>query len=106
MMTAGAAISMSGNNMGQALSGSRSLFALAEHGDVPAVFGHVHSSFRTPAAAIAFTAAVSLALALSGTFASMAAVSAVSRLVVYVGTCASVLALRRNGRAPLIVALT
>jgi hypothetical protein len=55
--------------------------------------------------AIAFTAAVSLALALSGSFASMAAVSAVSRLVVYVGTCASVLALRRGGRAPFTIAL-
>jgi amino acid transporter len=104
MMTAGAAISMSGNNMGQALSGSRSLFALAENGDVPAMFGRVHPAFRTPAVAIAFTAAVSLVLALSGTFASMAAVSAVSRLVVYVGTCASVLALRRGGRAPFTIA--
>ena len=105
MMTAGAAISMSGNNMGQALSGSRSLYALAENGDVPAVFGRVHAGFRTPAIAIAFTAAVSLGLALSGSFSSMAAVSAVSRLVVYVGTCASVLALRRHGRAPFTVAL-
>src|SRR6185503_8892090 len=41
-----------------------------------------------------------LGLALSGSFTTLAAASAVARLVVYVGTCASVLALRRRlGRA-------
>src|SRR5436190_4102253 len=34
LMTAGASISVAGNNVGAALSGSRSLFALAEQGDV------------------------------------------------------------------------
>src|SRR5688572_21988983 len=47
LMTAGAVISTTGNNMGQALSGSRNLFALAEQGDLPAVFGRVHPVFRT-----------------------------------------------------------
>ena len=105
LMTSGAALSMTGNNVGQALSGSRSLFALSENGDVPAIFGRVHPRFRTPHAAIVFTSLVSLVLALSGSFATMAAVSAVSRLVVYVGTCASVLALRRQGRAPFAIPL-
>jgi amino acid transporter/phosphohistidine phosphatase SixA len=105
LLTSGAALSMTGNNMGQALSGSRNLFALAENGDVPAVFGLVHPRFHTPYAAIAFTSVASLILALSGSFASMAAVSAVSRLVVYVGTCASVLALRRTSRAPFTIPL-
>ena len=105
LMTAGAAVSMTGNNVGQALSGSRNLFALAENGDVPAVFGRVHPRFQTPYAAIVFTSLASLALALSGSFAGLAAVSAVSRLVVYLGTCASVLALRRTGRAPFTIPL-
>ena len=104
MMTAAAAMSMAGNNMGSALSGSRNLFALAENGDVPKIFGHVHPRFRTPIVAIIFTSLVSLGLALSGTYATMAAISAVSRLVVYVGTCASVLALRRKGSAPFTIA--
>jgi amino acid transporter len=103
MMTAGAAVSMSGNNMGQALSGSRSLFALAEQGDLPAVFGRVHPRFGTPVVAIVVTAGISLALALSGSFSTLALSSAVARLVVYVGTCASVLALRRAGRAPFTI---
>jgi len=100
LMTTGAAVSMSGNNVGQALSGSRNLFALAEQGDIPRMFGWVHPRYRTPAVAIVFTATVALGLALSGSFTTLAAASAVARLVVYVGTCASVLALRRqSGRA-------
>ena len=99
LMTTGAAVSMTGNNMGQALSGSRNLYALSEQGDLPSIFGYVHPRFRTPAFAIVFTSLIALGLALSGSFATLAASSAVSRLIVYAGTCASVLALRRKGPA-------
>ena len=71
-------VSMTGNNVGQVLSGSRMLFALAEHGDLPAFFGRVHPRYRTPANAILFTSAVALALALSGSFAKLAVVSALT----------------------------
>ncbi len=94
LITIGAVFSTSGNNMGQALSGSRNLFALAEQGDLPPFFGRVHAKYRTPVNAIVVTAGVSLVLAVSGTFATMAAVSALSRLLVYVATCASTLRLR------------
>jgi amino acid transporter len=96
MLTIGAVLSTSGNNMGQALSGSRNLFALAEQGDLPAFFGRVHPELRTPINAILFTAGVALVLALSGTFQSLAAASAISRLIVYVATCASTLRLRSS----------
>jgi APA family basic amino acid/polyamine antiporter len=105
LMTAGAAVSMSGNNMGQALSGSRNLFALAEQGDLPSIFGHVHPQYRTPDFAIFFTCIVSLVLALTGSFATLAAASAVARLMVYAGTCSSVLKLRRQGPAPFTIPL-
>ena len=94
IITLGAVLSTLGNNMGQALSGSRSLFALAENGDVPRFFAKVSPRFGTPVVAILFTAGVSLVLAASGSFAGMAAASAVSRLVVYVATCAAALRLR------------
>lgn len=94
MITIAAVVSATGNNMGGALSGSRNLFALAEQGDLPAVFSRLHSRYRTPVVAIIVTSAVALALALSGTFQSMATASAVSRLVVYLGACASALRLR------------
>jgi amino acid transporter len=95
LMTAGAAVSMLGNNMGHPLSGSRNLYALAEQGDLPAIFGRVHPAYRTPWFAVVFTSVVALVLALSGSFATLAAGSAVARLVLYAGTCASVLVLRQ-----------
>jgi amino acid transporter len=95
LLTVGAVISTSGNSMGQALSGSRSLFALAEQNDVPRFFGYVHPRYRTPSTAILVTCGVSLVLALSGTFVTLAAASAISRLLVYVATSASVLRLRQ-----------
>jgi APA family basic amino acid/polyamine antiporter len=94
LMTLGAVFSTTGNNMGQALSGSRSLFALAEQGDLPRFFGWVHPRFRTPVTAIVVTSLVSLVLALSGQYATLALASAVSRLLVYVATCAATLSLR------------
>ena len=96
MITIAAVISTLGNNVGQALSGSRNLYALAEQGDLPRVFGHIHRRFHTPDVAIAATAGVSLVLALSGTFGPLALVSAVSRLIVYLATCAATLKLRRS----------
>lgn len=95
LLTVGAVISTSGNSMGQALSGSRSLFALAEQGDIPRFFGYVHPRFRTPSTAILVTCGVSLVLALSGSFVALAAASAIARLLVYVATCLATLRLRQ-----------
>lgn len=94
LLTMGAVLSTTGNNMGQALSGSRNLFALAEQGDLPRFFGWVHPIFRTPVNAILVTSGVSLVLAVSGRYADLALASAISRLLVYVATCASTLRLR------------
>jgi amino acid transporter len=102
LMTIGAVFSTSGNNMGQALSGSRSMFALAEHGDLPSVFARVHPRFRTPVTAILVTSAVALALALSGRYTPLALASATSRLVVYGATCAATLRLRAPRFAGLV----
>ncbi len=97
LLTIGAVFSTTGNNMGQALSGPRNLFALAEQGDLPPFFGWVHPRFRTPYTAILVTSSVALVLALSGRYAPLALVSALSRLLVYVATCAATLRLR-DGR--------
>jgi len=103
LLTVGASISMAGNNVGAAISGSRSLFALAEQRDVPRIFGRIHSRFHTPDVAIVFTCLSTLVLAVTGSFATLAPVSAVARLVIYAGTCAAVLALRRKGKAPFTI---
>lgn len=90
----GSVISMTGNNAGQILTGSRMLFALAEHKELPSAFGRIHPRYRTPAVAIVFTSGVALVLALTGSFAKLAIVSALARLVIYTGASASTLRLR------------
>jgi basic amino acid/polyamine antiporter, APA family len=90
----GSVVSMTGNNAGQVLSGSRMIFALAEQRQLPAVFARIHPRYRTPANAIIFTSAVALTLALSGSFAQIAVVSALARLLMYAGSAAATLRLR------------
>jgi APA family basic amino acid/polyamine antiporter len=98
VISLGSVISMTGNNMGQILSGSRTLYALAENRDLPQWFARVHPAYQTPVNAILFTAAVALTLGLTGSFVTLAAVSAVARLVMYLAVCGATLVLR--GRAP------
>lgn len=94
LITTAAVFAMTGNNFGQSLSGSRNLFALGEHGDLPRLFAWVHPWYRTPTAAVLITSVVALSLALTGTFVTLAIGSAISRLFVYCVTCAATLALR------------
>ena len=96
MIGIGSVVSITGNTAGQILTSSRMLFALAENGDLPPFFGKIHRSFRTPANAVIFSSVVALALALSGSFAELAAASAMARLIVYLSVCASTLVLRRR----------
>ena len=96
VISVGSAVSMTGNNMGQVLTGSRTIFALAENGDLPRWFARVHPAHQTPSNAILFTSAVALTLALTGSFVTLAAVSAVARLVMYLAVCAATLVLRRR----------
>jgi APA family basic amino acid/polyamine antiporter len=98
MIAIGSVVSMTGNNMGQLLNGSRTIFALAENGDLPPWFGRVHPGYRTPANAILFCAGLALILALTGSFVALAAVSAIARLVMYLAVCMATLRLRRHDR--------
>lgn len=104
LVSLGSVISMTGNNMGQLLSGSRTVYALAENGDLPQVFASVHPEFRTPYVAIWFTSIVLVVLALTGSFVFLAAVSAVARLVVYLSACGATLRLRRADMATRVAA--
>jgi amino acid transporter len=89
---------MAGNNMGQILNGSRTVFALAESGDLPRWFAYVHPIYRTPSNSILFSAVVALVMALTGSFVALAAVSAIARLVMYLAVCLSTLVLRKRDR--------
>lgn len=99
LVGAGSVVSMTGNNAGQILTGSRMLFALAETGEFPEYFAKIDPRYRTPARAIVFTSAIALLLALTGSFVTLAIASAVARLVIYTSTCLATLALRRARHA-------
>lgn len=94
LISAGSVVSMTGNNLGAILTGSRMLFALSENGELPRFFARIHPRYRTPSNAIVVTTLVALGLALSGSFVILAVASAVARLVAYTGACAATLRLR------------
>jgi basic amino acid/polyamine antiporter, APA family len=94
IVSTGAVVAMTGNNVGQVLTGSRMLFALAEHGELPRLFRTIHRRYHTPSHAIVFTTSVALGLALSGSFTVLAVASAIARLVTYIGACGATIRLR------------
>jgi APA family basic amino acid/polyamine antiporter len=91
-----AIVSALGYVSGDMLASPRLLFAFARDGLLPARFGSVHPRFRTPHIAIIAYAALSCAVALSGSFRMLAVLSAVGILVVDLACCAAVLELRRR----------
>jgi basic amino acid/polyamine antiporter, APA family len=94
IITLGALLSMAGTNSGTVLEGSRMLFALSLDRRMGAV-SYVHPKFRTPTVAIAIHVIVAAILALAGSFAQLAMLSAVARLTTYLFTCAAVPRLRK-----------
>ena len=99
---AGAAlISTYGNLSANLLHGPRLTFALAEQGDFPKPFAKIHAKFRTPHVSIVVYATLVFAFAAVGNFRWNAVLSAVARLVVYVGMAVALLVLRKkHGPAP------
>ena len=96
VLTLGAAISILGTNSNTVLAGSRYLYVLAQTGALPSALTRVHPSYRTPWIAILVQSAIALPLALTGTFAGLAALSVVARMATYIGTAAAVPVLRRK----------
>jgi amino acid transporter len=94
LITLGALLSMAGTNSGTVLEGSRMLYALSLDRRMGAL-SYVHPQFRTPSVAIVLHVAAALVLALAGSFAQLAMLSAVARLTTYLFTCAAVPRLRK-----------
>jgi amino acid transporter len=96
ILTLGAVLSVLGTNNNTVLAGPRYLYALAEMGRLPAVFGKIHPRYRTPYIAIITQTGVALLLMLTGTAEELAVLSAIARLATYIGTAAAVPVLRRK----------
>ena len=96
LIAVGALISVFGFLSAHLLTGSRSIYSLAELGDFPAVFAAVHPRFRTPHLSIAVFGVSIWVFALLGSFSWNATLSAVGRLGYYAAVCAAVPILRRR----------
>jgi amino acid transporter len=99
LMLAGTALSMLGWLGSNLLGSPRLLFAFARDGILPRALGRVHPRSHTPHVAIAVHACVAIALALSGTFAELAVLAALTTALVYIGGCAAAWRLSRLGVA-------
>jgi basic amino acid/polyamine antiporter, APA family len=95
IVTLGALLSMAGTNSGTVLEGSRMLFALSLDRNLGPL-SYVHPKYRTPTVAIIIHVVVATGLALGGSFAKLAMLSAVARLTTYLFTCAGIPFIQRK----------
>ena len=95
LVVAGIAASMLGWVAGDAMASPRSLFAFARDGLLPALLGRVHRRTHAPHLAILAYATATAALAVSGSFETLAVLATLLVIVVYLVGCAAALRLRR-----------
>jgi amino acid transporter len=99
LMLAGAGLSMFGWIGSDVLGTPRVLFALARDGLLPRMLGRVHPRSRAPHVAIFTYAAISIGLALSGTFAELAVLSTLAVMPLYIAGSIAAWSLARRGVA-------
>jgi amino acid transporter len=90
LVMAGIAVSVGGNLLGSMFSTPRVTYRLARDGHLPAWFGAVHARHQTPAWSIAFYGLLGFLLALKGSFAWLAALSVLVRILLYLCCIAAV----------------
>ncbi len=96
----GAAISISGNLNSLLLAASRIPFAMSEQGELPGVLAKTHANYKTPYVSIILTAIVMLIFTIQTSFLTALTISTITRLLVYVATCASLPVFRRRAESP------
>ena len=96
----GATISISGNLNSLLLSASRIPFAMSEQGELPDALSKTHANYKTPYVSIILTAIVMMIFTIQTSFFTALTISTITRLLVYVATCASLTVFRRRENAP------
>ena len=99
IISIGALISIFGTLNVIMLACTRLPFAMAEQGQLPAPLARVHERFRTPHLSIFVSAVAALMIALPGTFIYAVKITVVTRVIVYLSTCAALPVLRRRSLA-------
>jgi len=92
----GALFSIYGYLSANMLHTPRLTFALAERGDIPAIFARIHPRFRTPYVSIALYTVFLLAFTLMGNFRWNITLSAILRLFTYGSIAIALLLLRKR----------
>jgi amino acid transporter len=92
------ALSMLGWMAGDLLGSSRQFFAFGRDGFLPGSLGAVHPVSRVPHVAIACYAAVSCALAITGSFTGLAILASVAVILLYLTCCAAAWWLSRESQ--------
>ncbi|GAA0881136.1 APC family permease [Algoriphagus jejuensis] len=90
----GVAASVIANLIGSMFSATRVTYALSLENSLPAWFGTVHSKFLTPANSVIFFGVSAFLLSAFGTFTVLAAMTVLSRLFLYIMSCAAIPKLR------------
>jgi len=95
MMSLAALVSVSGWGASAMVAVPRLTYAMAERGDLPAVFRWVHPRWRTPWVSILAFTGLTYLLSLQGGLLSNITLSTVSRLLTYGLVCAALIVFRR-----------
>jgi APA family basic amino acid/polyamine antiporter len=96
LITLGAVLSTLGSESALILVGPRILYAFARAGQLPRALSRIHPRYRTPQLSILAFAVLAWAVSLAGTFAQLAAISAIARLIFSAATCLALPLLRRR----------
>lgn len=96
----GAVISIFGNLNTGLLAASRLPFAMAEQRDLPAFLSKTHETFKTPFISLFITSIVMLIFTIQSSFLTALTIAVITRLLVYVTTCAALFVFRQRKDVP------
>lgn len=99
LLMVGVATSVLANLVSSMFSATRVTYALALENSLPRWFGEVHPRFLTPANSVIFFGVAAFALSAMGSFRFLAAMTVLSRLFLFIMTCAAVPKLRPRFRS-------
>jgi amino acid transporter len=100
LITVGALLSILGNLNVGLMAGTRVLFSLGEHRDLPVSLAATHRKFRTPHLSIVVTTLAILVLTIQSSFLSAVTIATITRLIVYATTCLALIIFRRRQNVP------
>ena len=100
VISLGAILSTLGTMLLLTLTAPRILYAMSLQDQMPGLFQKIHPRFRTPYVSIVLVTLVITIVAVSGKFRELATLSAMARLLTYVGSAFALLRLRQKIPSP------